>query len=127
MLTICDRHGTTSDHIIPDLSGETFETYLAPVIAKDAVLISDGRPAYGQFAVAHGIAHVSINASAGERVLGSYHVQNVNAYHSRLKGWMRPFKGVASKYLATYLGWRRMIERDGARLTPTHCLAQALG
>jgi hypothetical protein len=37
------------------------------------------------------------------------------------------FKGVASKYLPSYLGWRRMIERDGDRLTPRHCLASAIG
>ncbi|RPG43975.1 MAG: hypothetical protein CBC34_005915, partial [Hyphomicrobiaceae bacterium TMED74] len=37
---------------------------------------------------------------------------------SRFKGWMARFKGVASKYLPSYLGWRRMIERDGERLTP---------
>ena len=40
---------------------------------------------------------------------------------------MAPFKGVASKYLPTYLGWRRMIERDGARLTPAHAMAEAIG
>jgi hypothetical protein len=50
----------------------------------------------------------------------------VNAYTSRLKTWMVRFKGVASKYLASYLGWRRMIERDGDRLTPRHALAMAI-
>ena len=44
---------------------------------------------------------------------GSYHIQNVNAYISRLKDWLRRFKGVATHYLPTYLGWRRMIEREG--------------
>ncbi len=47
------------------------------------------------------------------------------AYVSRLKGWMAPFGGVASKYLPDYLGWCRMIERDGERLTPHHLIAQA--
>ena len=50
-----------------------------------------------------------------ERVKNGFHIQNVNAYASRLKSWMVPFKGVASKYLANYLGWRRMIEREGDR------------
>lgn len=40
---------------------------------------------------------------------------------------MARFKGVASKYLPSYLGWRRMIERDGDALTPRHCLAGAMG
>ena len=48
-----------------------------------------------------------------------------NSYITRLKDWMRPFKGVASKYRASYLGWRRMIERD--RLPPLHLIAEAIG
>ena len=127
VLIVRDRHAATTDHILPDLEGRTFQTFLAPVVANDAVLVTDGRAAYAQFAETAGILHVSINASAGERVLGSYHIQNANAYHSRFKGWMRPFKGVASKYLSTYLGWRRSIEREGIRLTPRHLIAEAMG
>lgn len=127
ILVIRDRHAVTTDHILPDLEGRTFAAFLKPVVAKDAVLVSDGRAAYGQFAREAGIDHVSLNASAGERSSGSYHIQNANAYHSRLKLWMLPFKGVASKYLSSYLGWRRMIERDGDRLTPRHTIAEALG
>ena len=48
-------------------------------------------------------------------------------YTSHFKRWMAPFNSVASKYLASYLGWRRMIERDGDRMTPRHCIAEALG
>jgi transposase-like protein len=127
ILVIRDRHAVTTDHILPDLEGRTFAAFLKPVVAKDAVLVSDGRAAYGLFAREAGIDHVSLNARAGERSSGSYHIQNANAYHSRLKLWMLPFKGVASKYLPSYLGWRRMIERDGDRLTPRHTIAEALG
>ena len=52
-------------------------------------------------------------------------MQNVNAYQSRLKSWMAPFKGVASAYLPSYLGWRRMVERDGRSLTVRHIIAEA--
>jgi ISXO2-like transposase domain len=112
---------------IRNLEGSTFKALLAPVVASDAVLVSDGRAAYGQFADAAGIAHITCIASADERVLGSYHVQNVNGYQSRLKSWMAPFKGVASWYLPNYLGWRRMIERDARCLTPRHIIAEAMG
>jgi hypothetical protein len=70
---------------------------------------------------------VSLNASAGERALGSYHLQNANAYQSRFKLWMAPFKGVATKYLSSYVGWRRMIEREDERLTLRRAIAEALG
>ena len=73
-----------------------------------------------------GITQMALVASHGQRAAGCYHIQNVNAYVSRFDLWRARFKGVASKYLPSYLGWRRMIERDGDRLTPRHCLAEAM-
>lgn len=58
------------------------------------------------------MVHRPVKQSAGIRVLaGVYHVQNVNAYTSRLKTWMRRFHGVATRYLDSYLGWFRAIDR----------------
>lgn len=51
----------------------------------------------------------------------------INAYDSRLKGWMHRFHGVATKYLENYLGWRRMLERYKTAITPALCLAEAAG
>ncbi len=48
---------------------------------------------------------------------GAGAVYLINAYQSRLKGWTARFRGVASKYLPSYIGWRRMIERDADMLT----------
>jgi hypothetical protein len=39
-------------------------------------------------------------------------VQNVNAYHSRLKAWVQKFRGVATRYLDSYLGWFRALDRE---------------
>lgn len=127
ILIVRDRHKATVDHILPDLTGTTFAAHLKPIVAKDAVLVSDGRAAYGAFALANDILHIGIVASRGEHVYEGFHIQNVNSYTRRFKAWMAPFNGVASKYLATYLGWRRMIERDGDRLTPRHAIAEAIG
>ena len=44
------------------------------------------------------------------RVWFAGHRQNVNAYHGRLKEWLRRFHGVATKNLPNYLGWRRTLE-----------------
>lgn len=127
ILVVRDRHGVTTDHVLHDLTAPTFAHRLKPIVAKDALLVSDGRDAYGAFAHAENILHVPVIASRGEHVYQGFHIQNVNAYQSRLKGWMRRFNGVASWYLPNYLGWRRMIEREGERLTPRATLAQALG
>jgi len=54
-----------------------------------------------------------------------FHIQNVNGYHSRLKNWMSPFNGVATKYLPNYLGWRRMFEKPKPVLTPVAWLQAA--
>jgi transposase-like protein len=126
VLIVRDRHGATTDHVLPDLEGPTFALVLGPVVASDALLVSDGRAAYAQFADAAGLLHISLNSSKGERTFGSYHIQNVNAYISRLKNWMRRFKGVATRYLPSYLGWRRLIERHATEITPSLCILQAL-
>ena len=127
VLIVRDRHGATTDAILPDLTAATFAMHLTPVVAKDAVLVSDGRDAYGAFAHANDILHIPIIASRGEHVYEGFHIQNVNAYMSRLKGWMLRFRGVATNYLTSYLGWRRMIERTGPMLTPRQALAAAVG
>jgi transposase-like protein len=122
-----DRNNATADEILPDRSAESLSTALKPVIAKTAVLVSDGAAAYCAFANKAGLAHVPLNLSAGERVKGIYHIQNVNNYDSRLKGWMRRFNGVATKYLDSYLGWHRACDRNGGSLSASRALAGAWG
>jgi hypothetical protein len=59
-----------------------------------------------------GVEHHGLNTLRGERRRGAWHIQNVNAYHSRLKGWLARFKGVATSYLTNYLGWFRALDRN---------------
>ena len=125
MSKTCFQHGQATDQRLADLESRTIATYLAPVVESDAVLVSDGRPAYVTFAKERGLLHISIIASRGEHVYQGFHLQNVNNYTNRLKGWMGRFNGVAVRYLDNYLGWWRMIDRDGDRLTMTRVLAAA--
>ena len=122
-----DRHGTTHCAVLPDLSADSFKTALSPHIAPDAVLVTDGRAAYGVLAKNDDLTHLSLVASAGERVLGRYHIQNVNAYISRLKKWMHRFNGVSTRYLSSYLAWHQMIDRIGPALTPHRHMGEAIG
>ena len=127
VLIVRDRHGATTDAVLPNLEGDCIKSFLRPVVASDALLVSDGAQVYGSFAREIGIEHKAVVAARGQYVVnGIYHIQNVNAYMSRLKGWMRPFKGVATKYLKSYLGWYRMIDREGDQLTPRRSIACAL-
>jgi transposase-like protein len=107
-----DRAGHTVAAVLPDLGADAIGVALGPAIAGDAVLCSDGAKAYAAFATLRGNRHEPINVAAGVRVRdGAFHIQNVNAYHGRLKGWMGRFNGVATRYLPNYLGWRRALER----------------
>lgn len=63
----------------------------------------------------------------GSHKLGPYHIQNVNALHSRIRGGLFPFRGVASKYLAAYLGWLRFFDRFEGPSTPRLFLLDAFG
>ena len=47
-----------------------------------------------------------------------FHINNVNAYHSRPKEWMRRFHGVATANLPSYLSWRRTIAALVNQSTP---------
>jgi transposase-like protein len=126
VLVLRDRSGATADGVLESLKVAEFYRVLTPVVAKDTVLVSDGARAYASFATENGMGYEALDASKGERRRGIFHIQNVNAYHSRLKAWMRRFNGVATKYLPSYLGWRRMFEREGDDIGPRRCLLAAL-
>lgn len=128
VLILRDRQGATADFRLNGLSADAIGPPLRAVLAPDAVLCTDGASAYKVLAKRHHLAHRPVNLAAGIRVLaGVYHIQNVNAYDSRLKQWMNRFHGVATHYLENYLGWRRLLERFGTTLNPELCLTAALG
>jgi hypothetical protein len=66
-----------------------------------------------------------VNVASGKRVRGAIHIQNVNAWHSHFKSWLLRFHGVASRYLANYSGWRRVLSA-GRLSTPVHWLCAAI-
>lgn len=118
VLVARDRSGQSADFILEVDNSRQAAQKLKPLVAKDAIFCTEGDAIMRATARKLGVRHHAVNVSAGIRVDGPWHVQNVNAYHSRLKAWMRPFKGVATKYLDSYLGWFRTIDR-----TP-HIVAQ---
>lgn len=120
-----DTTKATTDHILADRSTRSIAAVLKPVIDKHATLVSDGAQAYRAFANEAEILHVALNLSQGEHTWGVYHIQNVNNYCSRLKGWMRRFNGVATKYLDSYLGWHRTQDREGSTFNANSLVAAA--
>ena len=55
------------------------------------------------------VSHETLNRSMGERVRGDLHVQTVNSRHSRLKDFLRPRRGIATRYLDNYLSWFHLV------------------
>lgn len=128
ILVARDRTGQTLDWVPGKgpLTRAQLHEHLLPRLERDVLLVTDAHAAYRAFARQSGITHEAVNLRAGIRVRGAIHVQNVNSYHSRLRGWLMPFRGVASRYLANYLGWRWAL--DGGRIgTPEGLLRAALG
>ena len=128
VLVARDRAGVTMDCVLKAMDMTTLSIALKPFLCKDVVLCTDGSPALAAAARHLGVEHHAVNLSAGVRVDGAWHVQNVNAYHSRLKGWVYKFRGVATRYLANYLGWFRALDREhGNGPEPAQWLVMALG
>ena len=128
VLVVRDRSGQTADFRLENVDAVHITAVLRPLVDADAILCTDGANVYKAAARAMGLTHRAVNLQKGVRVVdGAFHIQNVNAYDSRLKQWMQRFHGVATRYLENYLGWRRMIERYRQNISPATCLAEALG
>ena len=112
ILIVRDRSGNTTDAILTRSNQKTIVNVMLPILDSDALLCSDTKSSYTAFARNNHFVLKTINVSAKEHTNGIYHVQNVNAYDSRLKAWMKHFHGVATKYLESYLGWMRLLDRE---------------
>ncbi|WP_288377967.1 IS1595 family transposase [uncultured Massilia sp.] len=127
LLVARDRIGMTLDFHTGrgPVTAAQLRTCLQPVLPGDGLLISDGAAAYVRFALDAGIMHESVNVRAGRHARGAIHIQNVNGWHSRFKNWLVRFKGVASRYLANYSGWHRLLDAQALR-TPAQWLCAAV-
>lgn len=106
-----DRNHQVFDECLEQSDTETLLGLMKNIIADDSVVCSDGFLAYRKMVKKMNVVHKVLNATKGERVKEQvFHIQNVNAYHSRLHLWMGMFRGVATKYLPNYLGWFRFFE-----------------
>ncbi len=74
----------------------------------DNILCTDGFKGYMTFADSKDMDHYEIIEHKTYK--GIFHIQNVNNYHMRLKKWIRPFNGVATKYLDNYLAWFKFLD-----------------
>ncbi len=114
-----DRTGATIDAVLPRLDAASITAALGQVIIQPAELCCDGGAAITAFARRARVKfHVLPAPGTPKPEAPNLHINNVNAYHGRLKEWMRRFHGVATKNLPSYLSWRRTIEALSTELGP---------
>jgi len=123
-----DRQGATTDAVLPKLNRVSIAAALDGVVTPANEFCCDGGTAIVAFARRAGIAaHVLPMPGKPNPNAPDFHLNNVNAYHGRLKEWLRRFHGVATKNLPNYLGWRRTLEAFGQRVTPHAMILGAIG
>lgn len=129
VLVARDRSGATANIILAADGKADLVTALKPLLPSDTIVCTDGSSVLAAAIKEIGVTHRPVNAAAGCRVIaGVCHIQNVNAFDSRFKNWIRRFHGVATKYLDSYLGWFRALDGSAsAAVPPPSLLGLALG
>jgi transposase-like protein len=128
VLVARDRQGATTDAVLPRLNRVSIAAALGGVVTPANAFCCDGGTAIVAFARQAGIAaHVLPMPGKPNPNAPDFHLNNVNAYHGRLKEWLRRFHGVATKNLPNYLGWRRTLEALGQQITPQAVILGAIG
>jgi len=128
ILVARDRQGATTDAVLATLSRVSIAGALDGVVTPANELCCDGGTAIVAFARRARIpAHVLPMPGKPSPQAPDFHLNNVNAYHSRLKEWLRRFHGVATKNLPNYLGWRRTLEALGENATSAAMILGAIG
>lgn len=123
-----DRNGATTDAVLPNLDRVSITAALGGIVTPANEFCCDGGTAILAFARRAGIAaHILPKPGKPTRQAPDYHLNNVNAYHGRLKEWLRRFHGVATKNLPNYLGWRRTLEALGGKATSAKMILGAIG
>jgi transposase-like protein len=123
-----DRTGATIDAVLPRLDAASITAAMGQVIARSAALCCDGGAAITAFARRAQLKfHVLPAPGLPKPEAPDHHLNNVNAYHGRLKEWLRPFHGVATKNLPNYLSWRRTVEALSTASTPEAWVMAAAG
>ncbi len=73
------------------------------------------------------VSLMQVPRSGKHKTQGIVHINNANAYCSRLDCWLDGFHGVATKNIPNYLAWHRIIDLESKELSARRFLAAASG
>ena len=84
-----DRSDTVVDFVFEQLSKTEVHHCLRSIMSEAVVLCSDGNSFYQTFAKNEKIPHKCVVRNDGIYIVDKiFHIQNLNAYISRLKNWI---------------------------------------
>jgi transposase-like protein len=84
-----------------NINSKLMQDYISKHFKDEMIAISDGLRVYRKFFKNAPQEHIAVNAKY--RKSGTYHINNINSFHARLKEFLAGYHGVATKYLNNYV------------------------
>ena len=105
------------DAVLPQADGASIAAVLTGIVTPSNHLVGDGGKPLAAFARKAGIPFHSVPSPGKPTPQAPHlHINNVNAYHSRLKQWLSRFNGVATKNLPKLPRLGRALEAWGEQV-----------
>lgn len=113
VMVATDRKGSSTMQIakMGRIDLDSIENTIGNFINETNVLCSDSHPSIMSWANNREIEHHTFIASKQHVKNKCYHVQHVNSIDNLYERWIKPFYGVATKYLPQYLNWFVFLEK----------------
>ena len=108
------------------IDAQSIEKTIGEFTSKDNVLCSDSHPSIISWAEDKELEHHTFTASKQHVKDKCYHVQHVNSIDNLYERWIKPFYGVATKYLPQYLNWFVFLEKTKKSIDPITDLAKTV-
>lgn len=107
IMVAADRKGNTAMKVakIGRVDNVSIEKTIGELVSDNNTLCSDSHPSIISWAKGKHLEHHTFVASRQHIKNKCYHVQNVNSLDNLFERWLKPFYGVATKYLQKYLNW----------------------
>lgn len=108
-----DRNGAVSHKVLKQNTKDNIQAQLKPLLSPGSVLCTDGNLSYKDITDTLEVDHKRLIGLDNQRVIDSvYHIQTLNNYMKRWKGWLKRFNGIGTDYIESYLSWFRFMETN---------------
>lgn len=108
------------------IDAKSVERTIGDLVSNETVLCSDSNPSIIAWATDKKLEHHTFVASKQHVKDRCYHVQHVNSLDNLYERWIKPFYGVATKYLPQYLNWFVFLEKMKNSTNPVVDLARTV-